>query len=316
MMRWRRLSMQAEAAMMPRVALATGNLEDLAPLEAASVGHDVVFSVQLAGVHPTDPGAEQRQARNIATAAKRAGVTHIVHTSVSATGWRSEHPDYEQSDLWKAYWDEKEAAEEVVRQSGLDRWTIFKPAFYMNNFLPAKRDPMFPDLPYGKIVTATSPQTVMALINAYGFGAAVAAAVTEPDKFHEAEIELAGDALTHTEIAETPSRAANREITAVSRMEQEQLVGAPSADSQIWNDRVGYPARPHHAAQYGLTTTTVGSATGMDHPGHLNPLPAAAASPTRQGQGPANAEASQLSRTDRSRETIGEFGAPRKSAVR
>lgn len=80
----------------------------------------------------------------------------------------------------------------------------------------------------------------------------------DPDKSHEAEIELAGDALTHTEIAATLSKAASREIIAVflSQEEQAQRLGAPTADSQIWNDRVPYTARLHHAAHCGLTTTT------------------------------------------------------------
>jgi uncharacterized protein YbjT (DUF2867 family) len=85
----------------------------------------------------------------------------------------------------------------------------------MENFLPPKRDYMFPDLPLGKLVTAASPQAVIALICGEDLGAAVAAAVAEPDKFHEAEIELAGDALTFTEIADTLAKSAGREITAV-----------------------------------------------------------------------------------------------------
>ncbi|MFE2219850.1 NmrA family NAD(P)-binding protein [Streptomyces canus] len=251
-------STRAQALAAQGVALVTGDMDDLASLEAASAGHDAVFSVQLAGVDPADLGAEQRKARNIATAAKRAGLTQIIHTSVSGTGWRSQHPGYEQSDLWKAYWDEKEAAEDAIRQAGLEHWTIFKPAFYMDNFLPAKRDPQFPELPQGKLITATSPQTKLALINSDDFGAAVAAAVADPAKFHEADIEFAGDVLTHPEIADSLSKAAGREITAVSISweEQEQRLGAPMADGQIWNNRVGYPARPHHAARYGLTTTT------------------------------------------------------------
>ncbi|MGW0908607.1 NmrA/HSCARG family protein [Streptomyces sp. NPDC002853] len=251
-------SAPAQALARQGVALATGDMDDLASLEAAGAGHDVVFSVQMPGVDPVDPGAEQRQARNIATAAKRAGVTQIIHTSVSATGWRSQHPDIKGfSPATMAYWDEKEAAEEAVRQSGLENWTIFKPAFYMENFLSPRQDFMFPELSQGKLITATSPQTVLALICADDFGAAVAAAVAEPGKFHEAEIEFAGDALTHPEIADALSKAAGREITAVSvpREEQEQRHGG-LADSQVWNDLVGYPARPHHAARYGLTTTT------------------------------------------------------------
>ncbi len=252
-------SAPAQALARQGAALATGDMNDLASLEAASTGHDAVFSMQMPSHDPADPGSEQRHAHNVATAAKRAGVTQIIHTSVSATGWRNQHPDIEDiHPVMAAYWDQKEAAEDAIRQAGLEHWTIFKPALYMEDFLAPKRDHMFPDLPGGKLVTAASPQAVMALICADDLGAAVAVAVAEPEKFHEAEIELAGDALTHTEIADTLSKASGREITAVfiSREEQEQRLGAPTADSQIWNDRVGYPARPHHAARYGLTTTT------------------------------------------------------------
>jgi uncharacterized protein YbjT (DUF2867 family) len=246
------------------VALTTGDLEDVASLEAAGSGHDAVFSVQLAGVDPADPGAERRQADNIATAARRAGITHLLHTSVSSTGWRSHHPEVEDSDppmsdpLMKEYWNQKEAAEDVVRHSDLDRWTIFKPAFYMENFIPPRQGYMFPDLPAGKVVTASNPQTVLALICADDFGAAVAAAVAEPDRFHEAEVELAGDALTFPQMAGILSEATGREIVAdiISVGERTQRYGSPTAFGDVWDDLVGYPARPHHAAAWGLSTTT------------------------------------------------------------
>ena len=252
-------SAPAQALAQQGVALATGTMDDVAALEAASFGHDAVFSMQPAGVDPTDPGAERRQASNIATAAKRGGVAQIIHTSVSATGWRSEHPHEANMDpLMKEYWNQKEEAEDAIRQAGLDRWTIFKPPFYMENFIPPKGNHMFPELPEDRLVTSTDPQAVIALVCADDLGAAVAAAVAEPDKFHEAEIELAGDALTYPEIADTLSKAAGREIalTFVSREEQAQRIGAPSAWGEDWNGRVGYPARPHHADRYGLTTTT------------------------------------------------------------
>jgi hypothetical protein len=87
---------------------------------------------------------------------------------------------------------------------------------------------------------------------------AIAAAVAAPERLHGAEIDLAGDALTFTEIAAVLSKAAHSDITAIflSREEQEQRIGAPAADNQIWQDRVGYPARPHDAVRNGLTTTT------------------------------------------------------------
>lgn len=252
-------SAPAQALADQGVTLAIGDMDDSASLEAASAGHDAVFSMQNPSHDPLDPNAEQRHAQNIASAAKRAGVSQILHTSVSGTGWRTDHPEVQDTHpVMEAYWDQKEAAEDAIRQSGIGRWTIFKPALYMESFLPPKREWSFPDLTEGKVITAASSKAVMALICAADLGAAVVAAVAEPDKFHEAEIDMAGDALTYGEIADVISKTTGRAITAVfvSREEQEQRIGAPSTDSQIWNDRVGYPARPEHAARYGVTTTT------------------------------------------------------------
>ncbi|MBB5866723.1 uncharacterized protein YbjT (DUF2867 family) [Allocatelliglobosispora scoriae] len=251
-------SAPAQALAAQGVVLATGDLEDVASLQAASVGHDAVFSVQLASIDPADP-AESRQAGNIVTAAQRAGITQLLHTSVSATGWRTQHPQVEVTDpVMKEYWNQKEETEEVIRRSGLQRWTIFKPAWYMENFLSPRREYMLPELPQGKLVTAMSPQTALALICADDLGAAVAAAVAEPDRFHEAEIELASDALTYPQMAEVLSRVTGREFKAdfISLEEREQRSGASAAFGDVFNDRIGYPARPHHAAAYGLTMTT------------------------------------------------------------
>lgn len=59
---------------------------------------------------------------------------------------RKQHHDIEiTNSVMKAYWDEKEAAEKVILQAGLDRWTMLKPAFFMDNyFLPSKIAFQFP----------------------------------------------------------------------------------------------------------------------------------------------------------------------------
>ncbi|GAA1047525.1 hypothetical protein GCM10009567_17740 [Rothia amarae] len=128
--------------------LAMGTMDDMQPLEAATAGQDAVFSMQPSGAAP---GVESEQAHNIASAAHKNGVKQIIHTSVSATGWREKGFDFEhKSPIMIAYWDDEEDAERAVRESGVKFWTILKPAFYMENFIPPKGDLMFPDLKDGK----------------------------------------------------------------------------------------------------------------------------------------------------------------------
>ena len=60
-------------------------------------------------------------------------------------------------------------------------------------------------------------------------------------------------------MAQILTRATGGQIVAdvVSLEERTQRAGTSAAFGDVWNDRVGYPARPHHAATYGLTTTTL-----------------------------------------------------------
>ncbi|MFF2024404.1 hypothetical protein ACFVW2_21695 [Streptomyces sp. NPDC058171] len=59
-------------------------------------------------------------------------------------------------------------------------------------------------------------------------------------------------------MADVLSQATGREIITdfISLEEKTQSSGVSAAFGDRWNDRVSYPARPHHAAAYGLTTTT------------------------------------------------------------
>jgi hypothetical protein len=59
-------------------------------------------------------------------------------------------------------------------------------------------------------------------------------------------------------MAELLSQVTGREIVAdfISLEERTQHAGTSAAFGDVWNDQVGYPERPHHAAGYGLTTTT------------------------------------------------------------
>lgn len=94
------------------------------------------------------------------------------------------------------YWESKADVEALVRDSGFACYTILKPAFLMENFIPPKAEYMFPDLIDDQLITALRPETRMVLVSAEDVGKAAAAAAAAPERYNRAEIELAGDWLT------------------------------------------------------------------------------------------------------------------------
>jgi uncharacterized protein YbjT (DUF2867 family) len=237
------------------IAIAEGDLDDIESLVSACAGCSAVFSVQLAPLG--DPDSERQQARNLIDAARSAGVQHFVHTSVSGTGWRTRYPHVDPG-VMRNYWDSKEDIEAMVRDAGFPAFTILKPALMMENFIAPKVDWLFPHLRAGELLIGTGPETVVALIAAADIGRATVAALAGP-RFNGAEIELAGDALTIPAIANAIESVSGRPVKplCVSADEVDARLGERSwSATHRWLGQVGYPARPEHAAAYGLGTTT------------------------------------------------------------
>ncbi|MDE8344998.1 MAG: NmrA family NAD(P)-binding protein [Acidocella sp.] len=238
--------------------LAIGNFEDPASLTAACEAAYGVFSVQNAAGTSRDPDREKRDGANIIEAAKAAGVTHMVHTSVSGAGaFHRAMPGWSDG-KWSTlenYWESKAFVEDAVRNAGFSHYTIIKPAFMMENFIPPKAAFMFPDLAARALVTALLPTTKLALVAADDVGNAAAAAIADPAKFSGAEIELGGDWLTMDEIATTLSAIINRQINA-SSLSPEKLIARGQfpgwVKTQDWLNKVGYPARPQAAHAFDL----------------------------------------------------------------
>jgi uncharacterized protein YbjT (DUF2867 family) len=238
------------------VGLAVGDLEDPDTLAPACIGHTTVFSVQPAPF--ADKDSERRQAAHLIRAAQEAGVRHLVHTSVSATGWRARHPDVDPGTM-RNYWDSKEDVEAMVRDAGLPAYTIVKPAFFMENFIRPKVGHMFPLLADGELLVASAAATKVGMISAADFGAVVAAVATDAERFAGAEIELGADAPTFPQMADVLTEVTGREVTVSCRSADEvdaRLGRRSMAATQVWLDVVGYPARPEHAAAYGFDVPT------------------------------------------------------------
>jgi uncharacterized protein YbjT (DUF2867 family) len=247
---------RARALVDSDTAIAEGDLDDIESLRSACAGCSAVFSVQLAPL--ADPDSERRQARNLIDAAASAGVQHFVHTSVSGTSWRARYPHVDPGVL-RNYWDSKEDVEAMVRDAGFPAFTILKPALMMENFIAPKVDWLFPHLRHGELLIGTGSETMVALIAATDVGLATVAALADLRRFNGAEIELAGDALTIPAIASVIESVSGRPVKpqCVSPQEVDARLGERSwSATHQWLGPVGYPARPEHAAAYGLSTTT------------------------------------------------------------
>lgn len=238
---------------------ASGTFEDRGSLAEACRGVDVVFSLQPAVGSP--PGAEVVQARNLAEAARAASVGTMIHSSVSATGWRDGLPaqDATSSPL---YWDCKEEVERLIQASGFPSFVLLKPAFMMENFIAPKAAHMFSDLARGRILVAMPINRPVALVAARDIGAAALAAAERANAYRGQSIELAGDTLSMMEIGKAIAAVTGTPVS-VEQHSAARLVqgGQPEGwvESQLWIGRIGYPARPEHQRAFGLTPTSFAS---------------------------------------------------------
>ncbi len=245
--------------------LVTGDLHDRDSVIRAAEGARAVFSVQMPGMTAEgfDFDGEIAQGVNLIEGAKAAGVRQFVHTSVTGAGRYQEIPGRDsgredaRGTAIPATFAAKSAIQDRLRAAGFPRWTLLKPGFFMENFLPSAAF-MFPRGVEGGLVSVLNPGTRLSLVAVNDIGGAAAAAIAAPERFHGVELELAGDHLSMTEIAEILSRALGRQLSAPDMTEEEALAaGMPSfGASHAWLNEAGQPGRPQYARKLGLSVTS------------------------------------------------------------
>ncbi|MFI6910187.1 NmrA family NAD(P)-binding protein [Nonomuraea sp. NPDC050394] len=243
--------------------LVTGDLHDRDSVVRAAEGVRAVFSVQMAAL--TAEGfnfdGEVAQAVNLIEGAKAAGVPQFVHTSTSGAGQHTQTPGWVPG-RWgslDASLGAKSTIQDRVRAAGFSRWTILKPGFFMENFLPSMAF-LFPRGVEGGLVSVVKPDTRLSLAAVDDIGRAAAAAIAEPERFHGVELELASEYLSMTEIAEVLSHALGTHLSAPDMTEEQALAaGMPAmGTSHEWMNVAGQPARPQYARDLGLSLTSFG----------------------------------------------------------
>jgi len=178
------------------IELVQGDLEDPATLPAVLRGAYGVYSVQ--DFWAVGAKREISQGKNLADAAKKAGVQHFVYSSVGGAERKTGIP----------HWESKWEVEKHIRSLGLAA-TVIRPAAFMEMYyidqveigiLKGKfADPIRGDKPYQTIATGD-------------IGAFVALAFERPQEFIGKELEIAGSELTNLEAAKVFSRVLGKPV--------------------------------------------------------------------------------------------------------
>ncbi|QWF78807.1 NmrA family NAD(P)-binding protein [Amycolatopsis sp. CA-230715] len=232
--------------------LVTGNLRDRDSVLRAAEGVRAVFSIQMPELTDARGDDEWVQASTLIDAARDAGVGQFVHTSVSGAGQHRTALTDKTTSMWHSM-ETKAAIQDRVRETGFPQWTILKPGFFMENFLPPSF--VLPNGPEGGLVTVIKPGTEVPLVAVADIGAAAAAAFADPARFHTVELELAGERLTMTGIAKILSTVYGTELTAPVLTTAEAIAaGAPDFGHDGLNE-FDQPGRPEDARAFDIPLT-------------------------------------------------------------
>jgi uncharacterized protein YbjT (DUF2867 family) len=218
----------AKAVARQGAELVKGDLNERASIQSALEGAYGVFSFQNYWRPDIRKEGELRQGKNVADAARATGVKHLVYSSVGAAhrGMGQEH--------FATKWE----IEQYTQQLGLPH-TILRPAAFMENFNWSRN----------QILTGTftgwglRPGKALQMIAVDDIGAFVAMAFAQPQEFLGKTIELAGDELTESQIAETFAKVIGRPVKVVAPQMAEGQQPTPEqiAFFQFFNGR-GYDA--------------------------------------------------------------------------
>lgn len=176
--------------------LVTGDLADKDSLAGALKGVDAVFAMTT----PFQKGhdAEVAQGINMVDAARAAGASHLVFSSVASADRRTGIPHF----------DTKYKVEQYIAESGVP-YTIIGPTAFMENFIQPFA---LPNLREGRLVRALPPARPLQLIAVEDIGSFAAYVVGHRDKFLGKRIDIAGDDLNGEQTATVLSNVIGKPI--------------------------------------------------------------------------------------------------------
>jgi uncharacterized protein YbjT (DUF2867 family) len=166
--------------------LVRGDFDDEASLRAAMTGVHGVFSVQTFRT-PGGVVTEERQGKAVADAAAKAGVAHLVYSSVGGAERCSGVDHFESK--WQV--------EQHIQKLGIPA-TVLRPTMFHEVFQDTG-----PRLVDGRLILGLwlRPEVPLQLIATSDIGAFAADAFEDPGRWLGKQVEIAGDQLTGPEMA-------------------------------------------------------------------------------------------------------------------
>lgn len=199
---WRVRAVTRTPAKAPEGAEAVaGDMADAASLVKAAEGAYGLFSVQpTVGSPDTGPNFtaadEVRLGRNVAAAARAAGIRHFVFSSVCGADRHERLPENVLS---------KQRIERHITELRLPA-TILRPVSFMENFTGAYA------LHDGAVSTGMAPDVPQQLVAVDDVATVAALTFANPTTWIDTQLDLAGDELTPTRIAAAISTETDREL--------------------------------------------------------------------------------------------------------
>ena len=207
--------------------LATGNFEDGNSLVSAAQGMDVVYAMAT----PYEKGveAETKQGIAMANAAKSAGVSYLVYSSVGDANRNTGIPHF----------DSKYIVEQHIKTLDIPH-AIIAPVYFMDNLVGPW---MLPGLKQGSLAMAMPSQRKLQQISLQDIAAFAALVIERRDQFLGKRIDIASDELDGSKVAEIVSQASGHKIEYVEVPIEKIRAENPDWGKMFdWFNTVGYSA--------------------------------------------------------------------------
>ena len=187
----------AQALAQAGAELVAGDMDSRSDLEAAFRGAHGVFSVQNFWLPNVGFEGEIQQGKNVADAAKAAGVQHLVYSSVGAA----------HRGMGQKHFESKWIIEQYIQTLEIP-YTILRPVAFFDNFnweRPAISNGVFNAM-------GLRPEKERQMVAVEDIAVFAALALANPEEYSGKTIELAGDELTEQQIADTFTKVIGRPI--------------------------------------------------------------------------------------------------------